>query len=118
MEERLKLSRDSMAKEVDSTHYRRVVGSLRYLVHTRPDLAFAVGYVSRFMQRPMTEHQQAVKRILRYVEGTVDYGLHYPRCPGAEHFIEYSDSDLAGDIDTSKSTSGTLFFLSKCLISW
>ena len=64
------------------------------------------------------EHQQAVKRILRYVEGTADYGLHYPRCPGAEHFIGYNDSDLADDIDTSKSTSRTLFFLSKCLISW
>ena len=44
--------------------------------------------------------------------------MHYPRCPSAEHFIKYSDSDLADDIDTSKSTSGTLFFLSKCLISW
>jgi hypothetical protein len=82
------------------------------------DLAFAVVYVSRFMQRPTTEHQQVVKRILRYVEGTTDYSFHYPRCPGAEHFIGYSDSDLAGDIDTSKSTSETLFFLGKCLISW
>jgi hypothetical protein len=81
-------------------------------------LAFAVGYVSRFMQRPTMEHQQAVKRILRYVAGTSDYGLHYPRCPGAAHFIGYSDSDHAGDIDTSKSTSGTLFFLGKCPISW
>jgi hypothetical protein len=61
------------------------------------------------------EHQQAIKRILRYVEGTTDYGLHYPRCPSAEHFIGYSD--LASDIDTSKSTSGTLFFLGKWLIS-
>ena len=69
------------------------------------------------MQQPMTEHQQAVKRILCYVEGTTDYGLHYPRCLGAEHFIGYSDSDLAGDIDMTKSTGGTLFF-SKCLISW
>ena len=118
MEERLKLSHDSTAKEVDATQYWRIVGSLRYLVHTRPDLAFAVGYVSRFMQQPTTEHEQAVKRILRYVAGTSDYGLHYPRCPGAEHFIGNSDSDLAGDIDTSKSTTGTLFFLGKCLISW
>jgi hypothetical protein len=118
MEERLKLSRDSTAKEVDATQYWRIMGSIRYLIHTRPDLAFAVGYVSRFMQRPTTEHQQAVKRILRYVEGTTDYGLHYPRCPGAENFIGYSDSDLTGDIDTSKSTSGTLFFLEKCLIIW
>jgi hypothetical protein len=57
MEERLKLSHDSTAKEVDAMQYRRIVGSLRYLVHTWPDLAFAVAYVSRFMQRLMTEHQ-------------------------------------------------------------
>jgi hypothetical protein len=118
MEQRLKLSRESTAKEVDATQYRHIVGSLRYLIHTRPDLAFTVGYVNRFMQRPTTGHQQAVKRILRYVAGTSDYGLHYPRCPGATHFIGYSDSDQAGDIDTSKSTSGTLFFLGKCLINW
>ena len=49
MEERLKLSRDSTTEEVDATQYRRLVGSLRYLAHTRPDLAFSVGYVSRFM---------------------------------------------------------------------
>jgi len=83
MEERLKLSRDSTAKEVDAMRYRRIVGRLRYLIHTRPDLAFTVGYVSRFMQRPTTEHEQAVKRILRYVAGTSDYGLHYLRCPDA-----------------------------------
>jgi hypothetical protein len=57
MEERLKLSRDSTTEEVDATQYRRLVGSLRYLTHTRPDLAFSVGYVSWFMQRPTTEHQ-------------------------------------------------------------
>ena len=98
-------------------HYRRLVGSLRYLVHTRPDLAFAVGYVSRFTERPTVEHLQAVKRVLRYVARTLDYGLHYKRAPGTAHFVGYCDSDLAGDIDTSKSTSGTMFFLGECLIS-
>jgi hypothetical protein len=57
MEERLKLSRDSTMEEVDATQYRRLVGSLRYLAHTWSDLAFSVGYVSRFIQRPTTEHQ-------------------------------------------------------------
>jgi hypothetical protein len=64
------------------------------------------------------EHQLAVKRIIRYVAGTLDHGLYYLRCPGEAHFVGYSDSDHAGDIDTSKSTSGTLFFLGKCLVSW
>ncbi|KAK8455413.1 hypothetical protein SEVIR_4G172726v4 [Setaria viridis] len=118
MEKRLKLSRDSTTEEVDATQYQHLVGSLRYLVHTRPNLAFSIGYVSWFMQRPTTEHQQAVKRIISYVVGTLDHGLFYPRCPGAAHFVRYSDSDHADDIDTSKSTSGILFFLSKCLITW
>jgi hypothetical protein len=116
MEERLKLSRDSTT-EVDATQYRRLVGSFRYLAHTRPDLAFSVGYVSRFMQRPTTEYQQAVKRIIRYVAGTLDHGLYYPSCPVEAHLVRYDDSDHAGNIDTSKSTSGILFF-GKSLVSW
>jgi hypothetical protein len=118
MEEKLKLSRDSTTEEVDATQYRRLVGSLRYLAHTWPDLAFSVGYISRFMQRPTTEHQQAMKRIIRYVAGTLDHSLYYPRCPGESHLVGYSDSDHAGDIDTSKRTSGVLFFFDKCLVSW
>jgi hypothetical protein len=118
MEERLKLSRDSTKEEVDATQYRRLVGSLRYIAHTRSDLAFSVGYVSRFMQRPTTEHQQAMKRIIRYVVGTLDHDIYYPMCPGEAHLVGYSDSDHAGDIDTSKSTSGILFFFGKCLVSW
>jgi hypothetical protein len=59
-----------------------------------------------------------VKRIIRYVAGTLDHGLYYPRCPGEARLVGYSDSDHAGDIDTSKSTSRILFFLGKCPISW
>ena len=59
-----------------------------------------------------------MKRIIRYVAGTLDHGIYYPRCPGEAHLVGYNDSDHAGDIDTSKSTSGVLFFLGKCLISW
>jgi hypothetical protein len=59
-----------------------------------------------------------VKRIIRYVAGTLDHSLYYPRCPGEAHLIGYSDSDHVGDIDTSKSTSGILFFFDKCLVSW
>jgi hypothetical protein len=66
----------------------------------------------------MMEHEQAMKRIIRYVVGTLDHGLYYPRCPGEAHLVGYSDSDHAGDTDTSKSMSGILFFLGKCLIRW
>jgi hypothetical protein len=117
MEERLKLSRDNTTEEVDAMQYRRLVGSLHYLAHRRPDLALSVSYISRFMQRSTKEHQQAVKMIIRYVAGTLDHDLYYPRCPGEAYLVEYSDSDHTGDIDTSKSMSGILFF-GKCLVSW
>jgi hypothetical protein len=82
MEERLKLSQDSEAEEEDATLYRKLIGSLRYLAHTRPDLIFVVGYLSRFMQRPMVEHMTALKRVLCYVAGTIDQGCFYQRGSG------------------------------------
>jgi hypothetical protein len=109
MEERLKLSRYSESEEVDAMQYQRLIGSLHYLVHTRPDLAFSVGYVSRFMERLTVEHQQAIKQILRYAAGTLDYGLRYERRSGASHLVGYCD--------TSKTTSGVLFFLDNCPVS-
>jgi hypothetical protein len=117
MEERLRLSRDRMAEEVDATLYRRIVGSLRYLIHTRPDLTYAVGYVSRFLERPTEEHLQAVKKILRYITRTLQYGLRYGRQTGTTMLVGYCDSDLTDDIDTRKSTTGALFFHSKSLVS-
>jgi hypothetical protein len=59
-----------------------------------------------------------MKRIIRHVAGTLDDGLYYLRCPKETHLVGYSDSDHAGNIDTSKSTSGILFFFGKCLVSW
>jgi hypothetical protein len=94
MEERLKLSHYSEVEEVDATQYIRLVGSLRYLVHTWSDLAFAVGYVSQFMERPMMEHQQAIKRILCYIIGTLNYILRYEWCLCVAHLIGYCDNDL------------------------
>jgi hypothetical protein len=58
-----------------------------------------------------------VKRIIRYVTGTLDHGLYYSRCPGKAHLVGYSDSDHVGGINTSKTTSGILFFFDKCLVS-
>ena len=71
-EERLKLTKANTATKVDATLYRSIVGSLCYLVHTRPDIAFTVGYISRFMEDSREDHWAAVKRLLRYVMGMVD----------------------------------------------
>jgi hypothetical protein len=118
MEERLRLSRDSTMEEVDVTLYRRIVGSLRYLIHTRSDPTNVVGYVSWFLERPTEKHLQAVKKILRYIVGTLQYGLRYGQRTGTTRLVGYCDSDLADDINTRKSTTGALFFLSKSLVSW
>jgi len=79
MEERLKLTKASTTAKVDATLYRSIVGGLRYLVHIRPDIAFVVGYVSRFMKDPREDHWAAVKRLLRYIKGMVDQGIVFPK---------------------------------------
>jgi hypothetical protein len=119
MEPRLKLSKVSTNPPVDITMYRSIVGSLRYLVHTRPDISFAVGFVSRFMEAPTTEHMSAVKQILRYIAGTLNFGCTYNVCKdNAELLIGFSDADHAGDVDDRRSTTGSLFFYGRCSISW
>ncbi|XP_039851422.1 secreted RxLR effector protein 161-like [Panicum virgatum] len=119
MEEKIKLSKDSIAPLVDATSYRSIVGGPRYLTHTWPDIGFAVGYVSRFMAEPREVHLAAVKHLLRYVAGTCGYELVYPRRnTEALELIGFSDSDMAGDVDGRQSTTGMLFFLGACPISW
>jgi len=119
MEPCLKLSKTSTTPTVDATAYRRIIGGLRYLVHTWPDLAYAVGYLSRFMETPHEEHLVAVKRVLRYVAGTRHQCLYYTRREeGRARLRGFSDADMAGDIDTRKSTTGIIFFLGGNIITW
>jgi hypothetical protein len=104
---------------VDATEYRSLVGSLRYLVTTRLDLAYSVGYVSRFTEDPHEDHLAAVKQILSIVAGSSDIGVFYPRRSGDRAELKgYSDSDLAGDLDSRKSTIRVLFFFGKSPVSW
>ena len=119
MEERLKLTKASTAAKVDATLYRSIVGGLRYLVHMRPDIAFAVGYVSRFMEDSREDHWAAVKRLLRYIKGMVNHGIIFPKTGGSRlQLTVFSDADMAGDIDGRRSTSGVLVFLGSAPISW
>lgn len=95
-----------------------MVGGLRYLVNTRPDIAFSVGIVSRYMERPTILHLNVVKRILRYVKGTIHYGLIYTSNSGNNLITGYSDSDLGGLVDDRRSTGGMAYYLNESLISW
>ena len=82
MEERLKLSKHNTVAKVDAMRYRSIVGGLHYLTHTRPDIAFTVGYVSRFMEDPREDHWSTVKRLLRYVKGMLDQAIIFPKSGG------------------------------------
>ena len=117
MECRLKLNRDGEGLEVETTLFRRIIGCLRYLTLTRPDLIYSVSYLSRFMSKPYSDHMTAAKRILRYVKGTKDYGLIYKSDKECE-LIGYCDSDYGRDLDDRKSTSGLIFFYGSKLIAW
>jgi hypothetical protein len=112
-----KLSKNDEGPAVNSTLYKRLVGSLMYLTATRPDLMYVVSLISRFMESPKDSHWKVGKRILRYVAGTIDYGLWYTHSQDCT-LIGYTDSDFAGSIDDRKSTSGYAFHLGTSLISW
>ena len=102
---------------VDPTLYRRLIGSLMYLVNTRPDICFAVNTLSQFMVEPKREHWVAAKHVLRYLRGTVDYGLMYVRSDGVK-LAGFTDSDWAGSVVDRKSTSGCCFSLGSAVVSW
>ncbi|KAM1633178.1 hypothetical protein ACFXTN_010277 [Malus domestica] len=96
--------------------YRSIVGALQYLTFTRPDIAFSVHQVAQFMQCPMESHYLAVKRILRYLNGTQQYGLQYTK--GDLELNAFSDADWAGDPNDRCSTTGLVVFLGSNPISW
>jgi hypothetical protein len=100
----------------DPTDYRRVIGALQYCTITRPDIAYSVNQLCQFMHCPRDVHWKAVKRVLRYLKGTIDIGLYY--VPGDIKLNAYCDSDWAGDPDDRRSTTGYGVFLGTNLISW
>ncbi|GKC17542.1 retrovirus-related pol polyprotein from transposon TNT 1-94 [Tanacetum coccineum] len=117
MELGTKLSKFEGGEPVDADKYRSLVGSLRYLTSTRPDLSYSVGVVSRFMENPKYAHWKVLKRILRYVNGTESLGLFYSS--SKEYTLTgYSDRDWHGDVDDRKSTYGYMFFMGKTAFTW
>ena len=118
MEVHLKLQKKAEGKRVNSTNFRSLIGSLRYLLNTIPDLTYSVSYLSRFIDKPSSDHLVAAKRILRYLKGTMNFGLMYNRGDRDLTITGYSDSEFSGDINNRKSTSGQIFFMGGLPITW
>ncbi|XP_050908443.1 secreted RxLR effector protein 161-like [Lathyrus oleraceus] len=119
-EPRLQLSKNEDEQDVDLIQYRRLIGSLRYLCNTRPNLAFSVGIMSKFMGRPKVYHLEAFKRIPRYVKGFVDCRILFliedmgRKC----NFISFIGSNSYKYKDDRKSTTGYIFMFGGTPISW
>jgi hypothetical protein len=114
-----KLTKNEEGKAADNKWYKQVVGSLMYMLATRPDLAYSVCLIARFMERPTEVHVAAVKRIIRYLKGSTGYGILYKKQTDEEiQMYGWTDSDYAGDLDDRKSTSGYVFKLGNGIISW
>ncbi|GKF23462.1 hypothetical protein Tco_0075784, partial [Tanacetum coccineum] len=102
-----KLDEDKEGKVVDPSHYRGMIGTLLYFTASRPDLPFAICMCARYQARPTKKHLNVVKRIFRYLRGTINQGLWYPK-DSSIALITFTDADHAGCQDTRRSTSGSV----------
>ncbi|GJW11848.1 hypothetical protein Tco_1577675 [Tanacetum coccineum] len=110
------LDEDKEGKVVDPSHYHGMIGTLLYLTASRPDLQFAICMCARYQTWPTKNHLHAVKRIFRYLRGTVNRGLWYPK-DSSIALKAFADADHAGCQDTRRSTSGSMQFLGDRLVN-
>ena len=100
----------------DATEYRQVIGLVQYLSFTRPDVSFVVNKLSQYIHQPSTAHWAAMKRVLRYLKGTVDCGL-FLRSYSSLTLRVFADADYASNKDNYSSTSAYVIFLGPNLVS-
>ena len=112
-----KLTNNPLGESIDVTLYRSMIGCLLYLTASRPDIAFSVSVCSRFQSNPKVSHLNDVKRIIKYVGGTCDYGLFYSKEFNLS-LAGFSDSDWAGNADDRKSTTSGCFYVGANLVAW
>ena len=112
-----KLTNDPSGESVDVTLYKSMIGCLLYLIASRPNITFSVGVCSGFQSNPKVSHLNAVKRIIKYVGGTCDYGLFYSKEFNLS-LVGFSDSDWVGNVDDRKSTTGGCFYVGANLVTW
>ena len=114
---RVKLSATCTSPKVDATLYRQLVGSLLYLNRSLLDLSFAIACVASYMQTPHESHWKAAKRILRYIRGKIQFGIHYST-RGTPLLVGFTDSDWADNPDDRNSTAGYVFILGSGPVTW
>lgn len=111
------LSLYDKSTSVDDEEYRRVIGSLKYLLLTRPDISFAVNKLAQYMHKPTRLHLVVLKRVLRYLKGIIDRGIRIPKL-NEQKLVVYTDSYWAGDRDDRTSTTTYVIYLGNMSISW
>ncbi|CAM8932015.1 unnamed protein product [Rhodiola kirilowii] len=113
----LKITKDDAGTKVDQKLYMSMIGSLLYLIANIPDIAYAVGVCARYQADPKESHLLQVKRIIKYMCGTVDFGIWYTKDTNP-HLVGFCDADWVRNAEDRKSTSGGCFFLGNNLVSW
>ena len=116
MNPNVKLTVDLLGKNVNFSLYRSMIGSLIYLIASRPNISYSVGVCARYQVNPKESHMIALKRIIKYVKSNVDFGVWYSKDTN-DVLTEYSDADWAGNADDRKSTLGGCFYVDNNLVS-
>ena len=117
MDSNLKLLTDDSSELVDVTLYRQIIGSLMYLTNTSPNICFGVNTLSQYLVQPRQVHLVAAKHVMRYLKGTIDFGLYYDN-RHEYRLYGYTDANWARSISDRKSTSGGCYSLGSAMISW
>ena len=117
MSPNVKLTVDLLGKSVDSSLNISMIGSLLYLTASRPDISYSVGVCARYQANPKESHTTTLKRIIKYVKTTVEFGVWYSKDTN-DVLTRYSDADWARNADDRKSTLGGCFYVGNNLVSW
>ena len=116
MSPNVKLTMDLLGKSVDSSLYGSMIGSLLYLTASRPNISYSVGVCARYQANPKESHMTALKRIIKFVKTTAEFGVWYSKDTN-DVLAGYFDSDWVGNVDDKKSTSGCCFYVGNNLVS-
>ena len=117
MSPNVKLTIDLLGKSFDPFLYRSMIGSLLYLIASRPDISYSVGVCARYQANPKEFHMTSLKRIIKYVKTTAEFGVWYSK-DTSDVLARYSDADWVGNADDRKSASGGCFYVGNNLVSW